>query len=62
MRWTGHAFGPSMAFAGALLASVCPQSARFSQVGQLTFPGATNGGLAGPVFGKRLAVLRGVPG
>eukprot|EP00959_Pyramimonas_sp_CCMP1952_P048417 1010698-Pyramimonas_sp.AAC.1 len=49
-------------FAGALLACVCPRSACLSQVGQRVSSGAANVNLAGPVYGRRVAVLRGAPG
>eukprot|EP00959_Pyramimonas_sp_CCMP1952_P385072 8070416-Pyramimonas_sp.AAC.1 len=51
-----------MMLAGALLASICPQSARLSRVGQLFSPDATAVGLAGQVPDKRMAVLRGAQG
>ena len=66
-EWTGRTFfyrqaATNMMFAGALLASICPQSTCLSQVGQPISPDATNSSLVGPVFGKRVVVYEGAPG
>lgn len=66
-KWTGRAIfyrkaAANVMLAGALLASICPQSICASQVGQLISPDAQNFSLAGPVCGKRAAVLQGTPG